>query len=39
MPDLPTTRRAVLIHGDGSVSVGEVPMPELGPQEVVVQTR
>ena len=38
MSDLPTTRRAVLIHGDGSVSVGEVPMPELGPKEVVVQT-
>ena len=38
MSDLPATRRAVLIHGDGSVSVGEVPMPELGPKEVVVQT-
>lgn len=38
MTDLPATRRAVLIHGDGSVSVGEVPMPELGPKEVLVQT-
>ena len=38
MTDLPATRRAVLVHGDGSVTVGEVPMPELGPKEVLVQT-
>ncbi|MGC9317746.1 MAG: zinc-dependent alcohol dehydrogenase [Armatimonadota bacterium] len=38
MNSVPETRRAVMIHGDGSVSVEEVPMPELGPKEVVVET-
>lgn len=38
MGDIPKTRRAVQIHGDGSVTVEEVPMPELGPKEVVVET-
>ncbi|MEA3402876.1 MAG: zinc-binding alcohol dehydrogenase [Armatimonadota bacterium] len=38
MADIPETRRAVLIHGDGSVTVDEIEMPELGPREVVVET-
>ncbi len=38
MADIPETRRAVQIHGDGSVTVEEVPMPDLGPKEVIVKT-
>lgn len=38
MPEVPTTRRAVFIHGDGSVSVDDAPVPAVGPREVVVQT-
>ncbi|MGI5818339.1 MAG: zinc-dependent alcohol dehydrogenase [Armatimonadota bacterium] len=38
MADIPDTRRAVQFHGDGSVTVDEVAMPELGPREVVVET-
>ncbi len=36
--DIPDTRRAVQIHGDGAVTVEEIDMPELGPKEVVVET-
>ncbi len=38
MMDIPDTRRMVQIHGDGSVTVGEMEMPEAGPKEVVVET-
>ncbi|MFW6438315.1 MAG: alcohol dehydrogenase catalytic domain-containing protein, partial [Armatimonadota bacterium] len=38
MADIPDKRRAVQIHGDGSITVEEVDMPELGPKEVVVET-
>lgn len=38
MGDIPDTRRAVQFHGDGSVSVAETDMPELGPKEIVVKT-
>jgi len=38
MDGAPDTRRAVLIHGDGSVTVGEIDMPEPRPKEVVVRT-
>lgn len=38
MGDIPATRRAVQINGDGSITVDEIPMPELGPEEVVVKT-
>ncbi len=29
------TRRCLLIHGDGSLTVGEQPLPEVGPKEVL----
>lgn len=32
------TRRCVLIHGDGSLTVGEQPMPEMGPKEILMKT-
>jgi len=38
MANIPDTRRAVQVHGDGSITVEEIPMPELGPKEVVVRT-
>ena len=38
MADIPDTRRAVQIHGDGSITVEDIEMPELGPKEVVVET-
>lgn len=38
MADIPGVRRAVQVHGDGSITVDEIPMPELGPDEVVVRT-
>ena len=38
MANIPDTRRAVQVHGDGSITVEEIPMPELGPREVVVRT-
>ncbi len=38
MADVPTTRRMVQIHGDGSVSIGEGELPDVGPKEVVVKT-
>ncbi|MFO8082065.1 MAG: zinc-binding alcohol dehydrogenase [Armatimonadota bacterium] len=38
MSEIPDTRRAVQIHGDGSLSVEEIEMPDLGPKEVVVET-
>ena len=36
--EIPKTRRAALRHGDGTVSVGETPMPEFGPRNIVVKT-
>ncbi len=36
--EIPNTRRAALRHGDGTVSVGETPMPEFGPRNIVVKT-
>ncbi len=36
--EIPKTRRAALRHGDGTVSVGEIPMPEFGPRNIVVKT-
>ncbi len=38
MADIPDVRRAVQVNGDGSITVDEIPMPELGPDEVVVET-
>ncbi|MCD6361388.1 MAG: zinc-binding alcohol dehydrogenase [Armatimonadetes bacterium] len=38
MSDIPDARRCVLVHGDGSLSVGERPLPEMGPKEILVKT-
>ena len=38
MPDTPATRRAVMIHGDGSISVDSDSLPEMGPKEVLMKT-
>ncbi len=35
---MPQTRRCVLIHGDGSLTVGEQPLPEMGPKEILMKT-
>jgi len=35
---LPDSRRAVMIHGDGTITVEDQPLPELGPKEVLVKT-
>ena len=38
MAEIPDVRRAVQIHGDGSITVEEIAMPGLEPDEVVVET-
>ncbi len=38
MSDIPESRRIVLIHGDGSLTVEEQPLPEMGPKEILMKT-
>lgn len=38
MPDTPATRRAVMVHGDGSLSVESEALPDMGPKEILMKT-